>query len=89
VPGLVTIGDLDGFWANPRPPDPELRDAFVRAMAGTIQIRGVYHLEPGLSAAVDAAVQRLARGCINRPLPRGRQAATTVASHPTAVASLD
>ncbi len=68
VPGLVTIGEIDRFWSDPRPPEPGLRDAFVRAMAGTVQIRGVYHLEPGLSAGVEAAVERLARGCINRPL---------------------
>jgi len=75
VPGLVTIGALDGFWRDPRPPDPELRDAFIRAVAGTIQVRGVYHLEPGLSAAVEAAAERLATGCVNRPLPVAAPAA--------------
>ena len=89
VPGLVTVGELDRFWANPEPPDPELRDAFVRAMAATIQIRGVYHREPGLSAAVEAAVERLARGCINRPLrPDPVPAAALAAPRPTAAATL-
>jgi len=88
VEGLVTIGDLDRFWTNPQPPDPKLRDAFVRAMAATIQIRGVYHLEPGLSAAVEAAVERLARACINRPLPPPSAPTTVAAPRPPAAATL-
>lgn len=65
VEGLVRIGDLDGFWRAPRPPDAALRDAFVRALAATVQIRGVYHCEPGLAAAVDTAAARIGSGRVN------------------------
>jgi capsular polysaccharide export protein len=59
VPGLTFQGNLNEFWAEANPPDPSLVDAFISALAGTIQIRGVYFSEPGLTAAVEAAVGRL------------------------------
>jgi capsular polysaccharide export protein len=67
VPGLVEDGSLDGFWSAPRLPDPGLRDAFMAALAATIQVRGVYYAQPGLDAAVAETVERLHRGWINVP----------------------
>ncbi len=67
VPGLV-CDDLEAFWKAPTTPDRSLRDAFVRALAGTVQIRGVYHREPGLSAAVEAAARRIGNGLVNAPI---------------------
>ena len=60
VEGL-THGDLDGFWSAP-PPDPVLTDAFLRAIAACLHVRGVYYREPGLTAAVEAAAERLEQG---------------------------
>ncbi len=60
VPGLACQEDLDAFWTEGRPPDPELRDGFFRALAATVQVRGVFFREPGLSEAVRATCQRLA-----------------------------
>jgi capsular polysaccharide export protein len=68
VPGLVDDGPLDEFWAAPRLPDPELRDAFMAALAATVQLRGVFYARPGLDAAVAETVERLDRGLINVPL---------------------
>lgn len=68
VEGLTFDGTLDAFWQNPKAPDLTLRDAFIRAMAGTIQLRGVYYRQPGLSAAVAEAVARLDQNKINQPL---------------------
>lgn len=65
VDGLTFQGDLDAFWKNATPPDPELLDDYLRAMASTILIRGVFYARPGLDAAVKAAVSRIAMGEIN------------------------
>lgn len=59
LPGLCFQGSLDHFWSSPGAPDQELLDAFIRLMVATIQIRGVFFREPGISAAVKDAVQRL------------------------------
>jgi capsular polysaccharide export protein len=69
TPGLTHQAGLDRFWTRPEPVDAALRDAFVRALAGTVQIRGVYYNQPGLDAAVAAAGDRLDRGLVNQPLP--------------------
>jgi capsular polysaccharide export protein len=59
VPGLAWDGTLDAFWQESSPPLPALIDAFVRALAGTIQMRGVYYRDPGLKVAVTEAAKRL------------------------------
>jgi len=64
----VTYGDsLDAFWTGAAPPDPLLRDALISAIAGTIQIRGVFYRRAGLKAAVAEACERLYRGLLNSP----------------------
>jgi capsular polysaccharide export protein len=68
IAGLSYSGSLDEFWQNPLAPDLSLRDAFIRALTGTIQLRGVYYHQPGLTAAVAQAVDRLHRNRINQPL---------------------
>lgn len=68
VPGLVDQNSLDQFWSSPTPPDLSLRDDFMQAMAGAVQIRGVYYNQPGLNNAVEEAARRLLTGCINKPL---------------------
>ena len=65
VPGLTFQGGLDAFWSERAPPDEQLRDAFVKLMAASIQIRGVYYNQPGLDAAVAAAVDRLHDDLVN------------------------
>ncbi|NTV96354.1 MAG: capsular biosynthesis protein [Thiobacillus sp.] len=69
VPGLTFQGSLDDFWHQAVAPDQRLRDAYLDAMAACIQVRGVFYREPGLGAAVNEAVTRLDRDCLNRPLP--------------------
>jgi capsular polysaccharide export protein len=68
VPGLTHEGPLDRFWTEGRPPDPVLREAFIRGIAHCLQIRGVYYNRPGLDAAVEAATQRLHLGLVNAPV---------------------
>lgn len=62
VQGLTDQGSLDTFWQCRQPPDVAVVRAFVNLMAATIQIRGVFFAEPGCSAAVQNAVQKLERG---------------------------
>ena len=59
IEGLTFQGGLDQFWSQGRPPRPELLDAFIRALAHTTHIRGVYYSRQGLDAAVAAAADRL------------------------------
>jgi capsular polysaccharide export protein len=69
IPGLthdMSLG-LDAFWPAPPKPDPELTDAFLRAVAHHLQIRGVYYMQPGLDAAVAATADKLETGSIGVP----------------------
>jgi capsular polysaccharide export protein len=69
-PGLTHMGALDEFWTA-GPPDAELADAFLRAIAACLHIRGVYYREPGLTVAVAAAAGRLERGLVGEALLMG------------------
>lgn len=66
VPGLAWQGPLDGFWDAP-PPAAPLAEAFIRAIAGCLHVRGVYYARPGLDAAVAASVEKLDRGLVGEP----------------------
>jgi capsular polysaccharide export protein len=57
--GLTWQDGLDTFWTDATPPDPRNVADFIRALTGTVQLRGVYYAEPGLSAAVKATAARL------------------------------
>jgi capsular polysaccharide export protein len=46
-----------------------LAEAFIRAIAACLHVRGVFYARPGLDAAVAATVQRLHLGALNVPLP--------------------
>ena len=64
VPGLAWRGGLDAFWREAPPPDPELVEAFIRAIAACLHVRGVFYARPGLDAAVAATVRRLHLGVL-------------------------
>lgn len=68
LPGLTARTGLDAFWRAPPPPDSDMVDAFVRAVAGAIMIRGTFYSDPGLAAAVEAAARRLDAHALNQPL---------------------
>lgn len=68
VPGLTHQGEMDSFWQSAKKPDQSLMQAYINAMVAMIQVRGVYFQEPGLSAAVDAAVDRLYNGTVGQVL---------------------
>ncbi len=68
VPGLAWQGGLDRFWREAAPPEPDLAEAFVRALAASLHVRGCYYTRPGLDVAVAGAVQRLHLGVLNVPI---------------------
>jgi capsular polysaccharide export protein len=68
VVGLTYQGQLDNYWKKAERPDATLVEAFINAIASTIQIRGVFYNEPGLTAAVTEAVDRLYLGKVGSSL---------------------
>ena len=83
ISGLTHQGSLDTFWQDPLRPDRTLVEALVRAMAGTIQVRGDFFTQAGQDAAIATFVERILNGSVNGagafidPPPRRR---TTVAT---------
>lgn len=71
VVGLTYQGQLDDYWKKAERPDTSLVNAFINTIASTIQIRGVFYNEPGLTAAVSETVDRLYRGKIGVPCRDG------------------
>lgn len=69
LPGLVFSGTLDEFWTQGAPPDEALREGFLRSVAHSLHIRGVYHAREGRAVAMHGMVQRLHEGILNRPVP--------------------
>jgi capsular polysaccharide export protein len=67
IEGLVSRQPLDEFWNDPQHPDIPLRDAFIKALADTVQLKGTYYQQPGLDNAVKEAVDRLLNNKINQP----------------------
>lgn len=59
VPGLTFQGPLDRFWMEAKRPDLDLLDAFTRALALEIQVRGALFGREGLDIAVRAAADRM------------------------------
>lgn len=59
VPGLTFQESLAAFWQNPTAPDPELFDAFTRALAWTTQVRGGFIGQQAINAGVENVAARL------------------------------
>ncbi|WP_105384597.1 capsule biosynthesis protein [Neorhizobium alkalisoli] len=59
VPGLAFQESLAAFWQNPTAPDPDLFDAFTRALAATTQVRGGFIGREAIQAGVENVAARL------------------------------
>jgi capsular polysaccharide export protein len=68
IAGLTFQGSLDAFWQSLTPPDAALRDDFLKVLARSIQLRGVYFQKEGRVHAVEEAVARLNAGSLNVPM---------------------
>lgn len=68
VKGLTHQEPLDTFWTAPSAPDAELCNAFIRAIAATIQIKGNFFTKAGRAVAVPEFASRILEGRVNEPL---------------------
>ncbi|MEM6677554.1 MAG: capsular biosynthesis protein [Pseudomonadota bacterium] len=59
VPGLTHQSGLDRFWSAPEAPDRSLVDAWSRALAAEIQVRGSQMNPEGRRVAAHAIVRRI------------------------------
>ncbi|OKL45769.1 capsular biosynthesis protein [Pseudovibrio exalbescens] len=67
VPGLTFQDSLDAFWTNGTAPDAIIYEAFIRALAGTIQVNGTLYNSQGRRQAAFEAAQRIAQARVNEP----------------------
>ncbi|MDQ0457375.1 capsule biosynthesis protein [Rhizobium paknamense] len=67
VPGLTHQGRLDDFWKKPQPVNADLAADLVKALAGTIQVKGDFFNREGRKAAIDAMVTRIVESRVNMP----------------------
>lgn len=65
IKGATHQGPLDTFWQTPEKPDATFVEALVRALAGTIQVRGDFFTDTGQEAAIAAFVERIVGGTVN------------------------
>jgi capsular polysaccharide export protein len=65
ISGLTHQGELHSFWEAPRRPDKTLVEALVRAMAGTIQVKGDFFTRMGQDTAIATFVERILGGAVN------------------------
>ncbi|KQS81023.1 capsular biosynthesis protein [Rhizobium sp. Leaf384] len=67
VERLTDHQSLDTFWQAPRPPDPDVCDAFFRLVAAAIQVRGNFYSKAGTDAGAEAIATRLDARTVNEP----------------------
>ncbi|HRE20335.1 MAG TPA: capsular biosynthesis protein [Rhabdaerophilum sp.] len=68
VPGMTHQTGLDRFWTTPEAVDDTLCDAFVQALAATIQIRGSVYDPAGRAVACAEIVRRVLDRRVNEPM---------------------
>ncbi len=71
MPALTFQGSADLFWTEAIPASPIVVAAFINAVCSTLQLRGVFYSEPGLSAAVKVAAERLSQGRVGLLMNNG------------------
>ncbi len=59
IEGLTSQGPLADFWNSPPLPDPDLFDAFMRALSATTQVRGGFIGREALETGADNVAARL------------------------------
>jgi capsular polysaccharide export protein len=67
MPGLTHQGPLDTFWSAPALVDARLAAAFLRALAGAVQVKGSFYNPAGRQRAIDEIVDRIEAGQVNEP----------------------
>jgi capsular polysaccharide export protein len=59
IAGITHQGALDNFWRKPKPPRPELYDAFCRVLVDRCLVHGGFLSDRGLEMLVQGSVDRL------------------------------
>ena len=72
VAGLTHQHGLDSFWTGAVVPDVELVCDFLKALAGALQIRGVFFEPEGMRLAAQEAAQRLIHDHVGKLWPLKR-----------------
>lgn len=67
IEGLTDQKPLDLFWGKPDAPSADLRDAFLKLLAESIQVRGNFYSRAGARAAAAAIAERLMARTVNLP----------------------
>ena len=67
IAGLTHQAPLDTFWTHPEPVDAGLAADFVRALAGTIQVKGSFYHPAGQRAGQAEIVRRVVGEIVNEP----------------------
>nr|WP_250808662.1 capsular biosynthesis protein [Neorhizobium tomejilense] len=67
VPGLTHQGGIDSFWRHPEPIDSQLLADFIKALAGSIQVKGNFYNNEGRKHGIEAIVARVSGGLVNQP----------------------
>lgn len=70
VPGLADQRPLADFLAGPQAPDPQLADAFLRALAWSTQVRGGFVAPEAIAVAARAIAERILEDAPRLPVRR-------------------
>lgn len=65
ISGLTHQGSFAEFWKDPEVPDTQLLEAYIRALAGTTQVRGSIHNPEGTEVAASNIADRIESREIN------------------------
>jgi len=66
VPGLTFGGPLEAFWRGAPAPDAALFGDWIRALAASSLVRGVFFQDPGREEGARAVARRLLEGTVGR-----------------------
>ncbi|GAA0781951.1 capsular biosynthesis protein [Roseibium denhamense] len=65
IEGLTSRSPLGSFWQAPEPPDAQLLDNYIRALAASTQVRGSIHNREGVLVAARNMADRIASRELN------------------------
>ena len=65
IEGLTHQGSIDTFWTDPLKPDMQLCQDLIKALAGSIQVKGNFFTTRGLRAAVPTFATKLIERSVN------------------------
>jgi capsular polysaccharide export protein len=67
IEGLTDQKPLDLFWGNPETPSSDIRSAFLKLLAASVQVRGNFYSRAGARSASAEIVERLLSRTVNLP----------------------